>query len=459
MGNIEDWKDETALARHQIISALMDDSLDSSKRQLLRKQLATQHGLSIRTLRRYEKGYAENGFKGLKPKSHDPKPSPKLPDNFEKILDEAILLKREVPSRSINQIILILELEGKVESGTLSRSTLQRHMQKRGYGTKQMKQYTEAGKAPSTGRFVKPHRMMLLQADIKYGPMLPIGKDKKKVQTYLSALIDDHSRYVLASGFYDNQEASIVEDTVKKAILHFGKFDALYCDNGSQYISRHLHAACAKLGIRIMRTKPYVAKSKGKIEKFNKFVEAFIAEFRASKGVTMEELNAHWDTWLNSYYHKKAHEGLSADDVSPEMEWNRDSRKLTFLDVNLVAEAFLHHETRRVDKSGCISFKGTKYEVGLALIGATVYISYDPMAYETITVTYGTIPPITAKAIVIGEFCDKAPELPEHMLPVEPDRSRFLDALKKVDIDRREKFNSAISFSSYKKESGGKDHV
>ena len=173
----------------------------------------------------------------------------------------------------------------------------------------------------------------------------------------------------------------------------------------------------------------------------------------------MEELNAHWDTWLNSYYHKKAHEGLSADDVSPEMEWNRDSRKLTFLDVNLVAEAFLHHETRRVDKSGCISFKGTKYEVGLALIGATVYISYDPMAYETITVTYGTIPPITAKPIVIGEFCDKAPELPEHMLPVEPDRSRFLDALKKVDIDRREKFNSAISFSSYKKESGGKDHV
>lgn len=459
MGNIEDWKDETALARHQIISTLVDASLDASKRQLLREQLASQHGLSTRTLRRYEKAYTEIGFKGLKPKSHDPKPSPKLPGNFKELLDEAILLKREVPSRSINQIILILELEGKVKSGVLSRSTLQRHLQKSGYSKKQMKQYTEAGKVPSAGRFVKPHRMMLLQADIKYGPKLPIGKNKKMVQTYLSALIDDHSRYLPASGFYDNQEATIVEDTVKKAILRFGKFDVLYTDNGGQYISKHLRTTCAKLGIRVLRTKPYVAKSKGKIEKLNKFVDAFLAEFKASKGTTLEELNASWDTWLNSYYHKKVHEGLLTEGVSPEMEWNRDSRRLTFLDTNLVAEAFLHYETRRVDKSGCISFKGCKYEVGLALIGATVEIAYDPMAYETITVTHGTIPPIMAKPIVIGEFCDKAPKLPEHMLPIEPKSSRFLDALKKVDADRREKFNSAISFSSYKKEAGGTEHV
>ena len=79
MENIEDWKDETALARHQIISTLVDASLDASKRQLLREQLASQHGLSTRTLRRYEQAYCEMGFKGLKPKSHDPKPSPKLP--------------------------------------------------------------------------------------------------------------------------------------------------------------------------------------------------------------------------------------------------------------------------------------------------------------------------------------------------------------------------------------------
>ena len=37
-----------------------------------------------------------------------------------------------------------------------------------------------------------------------------------------------------------------------------------------------------------------------------------------------------------------------------------DSRPLTFLDTGVVAEAFLHHETRLVDKGACIA--STKYE-------------------------------------------------------------------------------------------------
>ena len=53
--------------------------------------------------------------------------------------------------------------------------------------------------------------------DIKYGPKLPIGKNGKKVQTYLSSIIDDHSRYILASTFYDNQEKEIVEEVVDRA--------------------------------------------------------------------------------------------------------------------------------------------------------------------------------------------------------------------------------------------------
>ena len=31
----------------------------------------------------------------------------------------------------------------------------------------------------------------------------------------------------------------------------------------------------------------------------------------------------------------------------PLQEWNRDSRPLTYLDVSVVSEAFLHHETRK----------------------------------------------------------------------------------------------------------------
>lgn len=61
-----------------------------------------------------------------------------------------------------------------------------------------MEMYRDARES-SSKRFCKPHRMMLIQGDIKYGPKLPIGKNGAKVQTYLSSAIDDHSRYILSS--------------------------------------------------------------------------------------------------------------------------------------------------------------------------------------------------------------------------------------------------------------------
>ena len=447
--SIDNWKDETALLRHEIISPLLDDTLDPHKKQQLRVKQAEKYGISVRSIYRYEKAYQSGSFTGLKPKERDKRQSPKLPDNFNELVQEAVLLKREVPSRSVNQIIMILEMEGRVEPGILARSTLQRHLYNAGFGKKQMKKYVEA-KSTSSGRFVKPHRMMLLQADIKYGPKLPIGKGGAKVQTYLSSAIDDHSRFVVSSGFYDNQEAPIVEDTFRKAVLKYGKFDAAYVDNGKQYVSKQLVKTFARLGIRLLRCKPYVAKSKGKVEKFNDLVNSFISEVKAAKVKTLDEMNDLWNIWLEAYYHDKPHDSLGRD-VTPRMEWNRDSRSLTFLDVNVVAEAFLHHEMRNVDKSGCISFKSRKYEVGLSLIGAEVEIAYDPMNSETVTVIYRDMEPFEAKPLKIGEFCSKGPKVPEHLLPTEPETSRFLDGLRKKYEQKKAQAASAINFSSYKK--------
>ena len=48
------------------------------------------------------------------------------------------------------------------------------------------------------------------------------------------------------------------------------------------------------------------------------------------------------------------------------LDWNWDSRSLTFLDAGVVAEAFLHHEERLVDRTGwgrtpCRENKETKF--------------------------------------------------------------------------------------------------
>ena len=246
--------DEAALKKYTMILPLLDENLDPASAHELRISIAEKNDISERTVRRYVSTYREKGFDGLKPAERTYYSKDNKPENYDELLEDAIQLRREVPRRSVEQIILILESEGKVAPGVLKRSTMQRHLFNAGFGASHMDFYSDARKS-SSKRFCKPHRMMLIQGDIKYGPKLPIGKNGAMVQTYLSSAIDDHSRFILASEFYDNQEERIVEDTFRKAILKYGRFDKCYFDNGSQYVAKQLKLS---LALRKQRPKRYV---------------------------------------------------------------------------------------------------------------------------------------------------------------------------------------------------------
>ena len=427
------------------MNTIKSESLDPAKRLQVRKEIADKAGVTTRSLYRYEAAYRSGGFAGLKPMNREQRRSFALPENFEELVGEAIQLKREVPARSVAQIILILEMEGLVAPGILKRSTLQRYLY---------------------DRFCKAHRMQLAQADIKYIMKLPIGPGGKMVQCYICSIIDDHSKMILGTGVYDNQEAAIVEDVYRRAILSYGAFDATYVDNGSQFISKELVDALSRLGIRHLRAKPYSGQSKGKIEVYNRLINSYINECRAQKVRTLEEARHWWTLFVEDYYHDKPHEGIReyyksqgidvpAEGITPRQEFNRDSRPLKYLDAGIVGQAFLHHDTREVDKGACISFEGRKYEVSSALIGATVEISWDPMASETVTVSYPGTKPFLAKPLTIGEFSDPKPELPQSMLPEEVECSRFLQGLQKVHDRKRVHNTNAISFGEYRKEADG----
>ena len=459
------WQEKEALSRYTLIAPMLEETLDPAKRSRLRKEAAQKAGLSERTIFRYLAAYEEKGFEGLKPVAPQQTHSGRLPDNYQEIVAQAVQLRKEVPERSVEQIIFILEQEGFAEPGVLKRPTLQRHLYQAGFGTKQMRTYTQARES-SSKRFCKPHRMMLVQADIKYGCRLPIGKNGAMVQTYLSSAIDDHSRYLLHSRFYDNQEEGIVEDTFRKVILRAGSFDPAYFDNGSQYIAKQLKFSPARLGIPVRHAPVRSGKSKGVIERFHQVVDAFLREAKIHKIKTLEELNRHWGNYLEEYYHKKPHEGIREyyegfgiavppEGISPLQEWNRDSRPLKFLDTSVVAEAFLHHEERLVDKGACISFQGRKYETNPSLIGFKVEISYDPAAPELLTVHYPGMEPFTAKPLVMKPFCSKKDPLPVSMQAAEPKSSRMLDVLEKKSADSRQRMADAISFGQYRKDGGG----
>ena len=147
-------------------------------------------------------------------------------------------------------------------------------------------------------------------------------------------------------------------------------------------------------------------------------MDSFLAEAKAKKIRTLEELNQFWDVWVEEYYHNKPHDGIRQyyvsqgwdypeEGISPLCEWKNDSRRLRYLDTDAVAQAFLHHTQRLVDKGGCISLFGRQYEVSTALIGAKVEVSYDPMLLDTVTVRYQGVEPITAHPLVINLKVEK----------------------------------------------------
>lgn len=165
--NKNQWQDDAALKRYTMIAPLLDSSIDNARRVALRKKIAEDNNTTIRSLYRYEKAYRKDGFAGLRPSNREKQRSQALPDNFQELLSEAVQLRREVPERSVEQIILILELENRVAPGVLRRSTLERHLFDAGFGAEHMRAYKKARES-SSRRFCKPHRMMLLQGDIKY---------------------------------------------------------------------------------------------------------------------------------------------------------------------------------------------------------------------------------------------------------------------------------------------------
>lgn len=463
---VRNWQDEEALKRFQIISPLLDESLDEGKKSQLRDEIAERNGISKRSVYRYEKSFREGSFQGLKPMNREKRRSQALPENFDEIVAEAIQLKKEVPRRSVRQIIKILELEGWAAPGVLKTSTMQRYLYKAGFGTKQMKRYAEKRES-SSRRFCRPHRMELVQGDIKYGSEIRTS-DGKLVKTYLSSLIDDHSRYILQSEFYDNQRQEVVEDTFYKAILKHGRFDCAYLDNGTQYTSNQLEQACAKLGIRVLHAKPRACESKGKIEKFHQKVDSFIAEIRAAHVHSVEELNRKWKYFLEQEYQKEKHEGIAeyyrsngADvpdcGITPEQEWMRDTRRLVFLDTSTVSEAFLHRETRKLDNAGCFSFGNSTYEASTALANAEVEIAYDPMDTDVIRVAYRDMEPIMAHRAAITSFASKKPAVPAAMTGEAPKTSRLLDALEQKYNEEHKIRANALNFASYAGLRSGKE--
>jgi putative transposase len=377
-------RQEIANFRYGLIAPLVTRKLDLGEQATLLRDIAshsydiphsTGKTVSIRTLERYMKVYRQGGWEALMPSPRADKLQCKqIPPD---VLEKAIALKQENPRRSVRQIMAILELAQFVEPGMLKESTLSKQLKRRGMTRKALEQE----QSHTFRRFEADYRNACWQGDVQHTMYIPDPeKEGKKKMAYLVTFIDDYSRYVVHAQFYFEERVPRLEDCFKKAILKHGIPEMVYVDNGSIYSSHHFSRICGRLGTQLKHTKPGRPQGRGKQEKFYRFVDqSFVPEaydlVEQGKIQTLTNLNQFFAAWLEVAYHQKVHNTFKQ---RPADRYDKCEHPIRTIPAHELKEVFLLEETRKVDKTGCVSLLGTIYEVESGLMGEPVQLRFDP---------------------------------------------------------------------------------
>lgn len=129
---------------------------------------------------------------------------------------------------------------------------------------------------------------------------------------YVHVCIDDASRVAYAQIMADERAVSTVS-FLKEAVLSLErlgvKITRVMTDNGSGYPAKIFKNACAQLGLRHIRTRPYTPRTNGKAERFIQTVQrewAYAAAYDHSKQRASE-----LPRWLHEYNFHINHAGLN----------------------------------------------------------------------------------------------------------------------------------------------------
>ena len=136
---------------------------------------------------------------------------------------------------------------------------------------------------------------------------------------YLSTILDDFSRYIIARKLCTTMKAEDVTDTLKLALQASGLDQAtvmhrprLLSDNGSSYVSGDLAKWLERQDMRHTRGAPYHPMTQGKIERWHQTLKnRILLENYYLPG----DLEAQIDAFVAYYNHRRYHESI--DNLTP----------------------------------------------------------------------------------------------------------------------------------------------
>lgn len=324
-----------------------------------------------RTIRTWLSKYTLFGFDGLRNLARcDKGQSHAIPDN---ILDKAEQLRREIPERSIKDIICLLAESLPVHD--IAPSTLNYHLNLRGAKREYLK--PERG---SFQRFSKDFINQLWQADTSGGLWIPDPKfPGRHRELRLIAMIDDASRLCIHAEFFFDERLPSLVDCFRKGLLTRGRPEQIYTDNAKIFRSHGFELMCAKLGIELFHSEKYKPEGRGKIERhFGTIKHGFFKEARHADLGDIDEANKFLQAWLSDRYQNSVHKELKQ---TPLERWQTDEDKgiPTQVKPEQIRQALMLQEERRVNsRTACITLSNRSYQAPPDLAGKTVEVRWDP---------------------------------------------------------------------------------
>jgi transposase InsO family protein len=362
----KDPAEAVALYRAQIVGPLVRRALERGDLATALSELSKTrfcppraHGArtySVATLERWYYAFKEGGLDALRPKTRaDRGRGRELTDEQKKLLLD---IRREKPDVSAAMILRTLELDGRVEKGSLSATTLRRFFAEHGLDRVALRLASKDGRQRL--RWQAEHPGALWHGDVCHASPLIVGDGRVPVRIH--ALLDDASRYIVAIEARHHEREVDMLAVLIRALRRFGAPDALYLDNGSTYRGETLSLACARLGTALVHARPYDAPARGKMERFWRTLRDQCLAFCNDLG-SLHDLNVRLLAWLDEHYHKAPHGGLMGK--TPEQIFSAAPVTLDALDEDRLRRALTVRERRRVRRDNTLAMDGTDWETSL----------------------------------------------------------------------------------------------
>lgn len=257
-------------------------------------------GFSTQSIGRWLTRYKEGGVKALRSRRGNPvrKEVKQLSRVERRAVDQVLSQYPHLRCRSLQDYLL------RHHQLKLSRRQLDRYLRSRGLVEPAARQAEEG----PPRRFEAPEPMAMLQIDVMYVAKTGGG------YFYVADVIDDHSRFMLASVALEEQTGENVLGVLRRVVSRWGVPQAILTDRGTQFVHWRGRTAFQKYVEDVLKARHILAATQhpqtiGKIERLHATVRKEKLRQTGSYP-SLESLQADLDSYANYYNYERPHQGI-----------------------------------------------------------------------------------------------------------------------------------------------------